>query len=180
MSQLANRFFVYGTLKSDQLRGRLWPHKPLSIEPALVRGVLIDMGPYPAVCVRDSSLDSENENDWILGELWTLDSKDVSATLRVLDQIEGFVPGGDNQDYIRHLIPVHPIPDEIFRNLRSKSSPDSDLETLPTLESWIYTTASSVQIEQFRRILPWKNIGQFVTACWPDPAARVPRSFAEE
>jgi len=71
-------FFVYGTLKQNQLRGSMWPRKPLSVVPGIVRARLFDIGPYPAALQGEA---------WLLGEIWQFQQVDLSETKKVLDQI---------------------------------------------------------------------------------------------
>jgi gamma-glutamylcyclotransferase (GGCT)/AIG2-like uncharacterized protein YtfP len=73
--------FVYGTLKTGQLREDCWPHSPLEIEPATVLGQLYDLGSYPALLPGD---------DVVEGEAWRLAESEMPDTLRVLDEIEGY------------------------------------------------------------------------------------------
>lgn len=73
--------FAYGTLKRGQERERFWPHSPLRITPARTRGVLYDLGPFPALTPGA---------DWIRGECWELQPEHLAETLRVLDEEEGF------------------------------------------------------------------------------------------
>lgn len=73
--------FVYGTLKRGQIREQAWPHLPTSIVAAKVRGQLFDLGEFPALMPGD---------DWVAGEIWTLHSDHMQATLEILDEIEGY------------------------------------------------------------------------------------------
>lgn len=96
-------FFVYGTLKRGELRGGRWPRAALRIQPAWVVGVLYDLGPYPALLPHQNA---EVPGHRVLGELWELAPADMPATLRVLDEIEGYSNAADDL-YERHLIDVH-------------------------------------------------------------------------
>src|SRR5687768_17088800 len=49
MSESISAVFVYGTLKQGDVRAHLWPRPPQSIEPAVIRGRMHDLGPYPAL-----------------------------------------------------------------------------------------------------------------------------------
>ncbi len=86
--------FVYGTLMRGQSRERCWPHAPLAVEPATVRGALYDLGPYPAMIAG---------SDLVEGELWHVAPEHIEDTLRALDAIEGY-SGGDRDLYRRVLI----------------------------------------------------------------------------
>ena len=88
--------FVYGTLKAHEARAHKWPRIPLRIEPAVVRGALYDLGPYPALTDGDDS---------VLGELWHMAAGHMEETIAALDQIECF--GVDEVDlYVRRVVPV--------------------------------------------------------------------------
>lgn len=86
--------FVYGTLKRGQSREMLWPHPPVSVEFATVRGTLFDLGPYPALLPGD---------DVVRGEAWHFDRRHVAPTLAVVDRIEGFDPSGESL-YVREMV----------------------------------------------------------------------------
>lgn len=73
--------FVYGTLKRGQCRENAWPRVPVSVFDAWVLGELYDLGDYPALVPG---------SERVVGEVWTIPSQDVDATLRVLDEIEGY------------------------------------------------------------------------------------------
>jgi gamma-glutamylcyclotransferase (GGCT)/AIG2-like uncharacterized protein YtfP len=75
-----NAVFVYGTLKRGECRAKFWPHPPVRVETATIRGRLYDLGPYPALGPGD---------DLVSGEVWHLAPEHVDETLRVLDEIEG-------------------------------------------------------------------------------------------
>lgn len=86
--------FVYGTLKCGQVRESAWPRRPLQIHPAVTRGVLFDLGYYPALLPGDGL---------VSGELWCFDPTDLAATLKVLDAIEGHA-GTPDDLYVRRQI----------------------------------------------------------------------------
>ena len=81
MSFKMNRVFVYGTLKTGQIRESMWPYTPKEILPMKTRGWLYDLGAYPAMTPGD---------DWVLGELWRFDLEQMPKTLEALDAIEGY------------------------------------------------------------------------------------------
>jgi len=83
--------FVYGTLKRGQVREGCWPCKPLAVETAIVRGVLFDLGEYPAMVGGE---------DLVAGELWRFAEEDMGATLAALDVVEG-CEGKDDDEYRR-------------------------------------------------------------------------------
>jgi gamma-glutamylcyclotransferase (GGCT)/AIG2-like uncharacterized protein YtfP len=77
---LLHAVFVYGTLKRGECRARYWPHPPICVDSATVRGRLYDLGPYPALGQGD---------DVVRGEVWHLAPEHMAETLRVLDEVEG-------------------------------------------------------------------------------------------
>lgn len=89
-----NSFFVYGTLKHDSVRASLWPYAPLRIVSAEIRGVLFDLGPYPAVVEGELRI-------W--GERWDFLPEQITNTLALLDRIEGYGQDADNL-YVRRVV----------------------------------------------------------------------------
>lgn len=144
--------FVYGTLKKDQLRGSMWPRRPLSIHPAIATGQLWDLGSYPGIYDGD---------DRILGELWTFAREDLQPTLDVLDGIEGYDPSSDSGLYLRRVIEVRSNHEQI--------------------EAFAYFISDIRKWPGARRILPWSESpwGEQV-ALWPDSQARVPIDESDE
>ncbi|MFN7291863.1 MAG: gamma-glutamylcyclotransferase [Pirellula sp.] len=168
-----NAFFVYGTLKKKQLRGGMWPRQPASVVPGVVRARLFDLGPYPAAL---------NGDVWLLGEIWQFQHLDLAETKRVLDQIEGYEPGASNNEYVRDVVDAHCVFPE---NCISAEDPDS------TISCWMYLSPNQDLLVGKREIVPFcslsdvfstveKDWGNEKVAFWPDPKARVPRSFSEE
>ncbi|WP_417739389.1 gamma-glutamylcyclotransferase family protein [Rosistilla oblonga] len=98
----AVNFFVYGTLKRGECRERMWPHAPLQIQAAFVRGCLYDLGPYPAMIAG---------GDWVAGEVWSIATQHVQQTLAVLDEIEDYDASRANNLYNRLQVPWHLRPD---------------------------------------------------------------------
>ncbi|MFY7968834.1 MAG: gamma-glutamylcyclotransferase family protein [Pirellulaceae bacterium] len=76
-------FFVYGTLQRGHLRQSAWPLPPDRIEPAMVRAVLYDLGPFPALLEGD---------DWVAGELWHYQPNHLPRVAQALDRVEGGGP----------------------------------------------------------------------------------------
>jgi gamma-glutamylcyclotransferase (GGCT)/AIG2-like uncharacterized protein YtfP len=147
-----NTVFVYGTLKQHQLRGKMWPHSPITIRPAVLQAALYDLGPYPAIGPGE---------DWVLGEAWTLHNEHLQETIDVLDQIEGYQALGKNNEYTRILVEI------VFD--------DGSLGRAHT-----YQFAGTDRLDQFRRIEPARPFCGRLSAAWPDPKSRVPQSIAEE
>lgn len=86
--------FVYGTLQQGEQREGAWPRTPVSRRRATIRGILFDLGPYPALLPG---------NDLIGGEFWEIAAGDMPATLEVLDCVEGYNQGDANL-YERRVI----------------------------------------------------------------------------
>lgn len=170
-------FFVYGTLKQEQLRGGMWPRKPIRVLPGLVKARLFDLGPYPAALRGES---------WLLGEIWQFHEDDLEETTRVLDRIEGYQPGATNNEYDRAVLTAFPL---------VASSKES------TIPCWIYLAPDESFLLGRREIWPFRDLAEILAeaklsesptewpfdqpenekvAFWPDPLARVPRSFSEE
>jgi len=144
--------FVYGTLKQFQLRAPIWPRKPTSIQPAVIRAALYDTGPFPAILVGD---------DWVLGELWTLAINDMPTTLDVLDEVEGFSPNRDDNLYVRIV-------------------KDATLEDGTVIRTFTYQYASNEQGSSMRRIEPFASFAGYNCAAWPDRFSQVPKNLADE
>ncbi|MCG8583082.1 MAG: gamma-glutamylcyclotransferase, partial [Pirellulales bacterium] len=86
--------FVYGTLKQGECRAHCWPHRPMDVRAASIRGNLFDLGPYPALL---------EGGDRVLGECWMFVADQMRETLEVLDQIECF--GQEGVDlYVRRIV----------------------------------------------------------------------------
>jgi gamma-glutamylcyclotransferase (GGCT)/AIG2-like uncharacterized protein YtfP len=151
---MLDSIFVYGTLKSGHLRASMWPCEPLSIRPATIRAELYDTGPFPAILAGE---------DDVLGELWTLKREDVSRTLRVLDEVEGFDASRQDNLYVR-------------------------IETIAILQdgtsirayAYQYASGQANRSVKMRCIQPFQEFAGRRCASWPDAAARVPKSFADE
>ncbi len=88
-------FFAYGTLKRGEVRAHTWPFKPTSVQIAYTRGKLFDLGPYPALATG---------NDWIQGELWTFQPAEITETLKVIDEVEGYEQSPTDDLYDRQVI----------------------------------------------------------------------------
>ena len=97
-SQKLHYVFVYGTLKTRQVRECNWPVRPQTITLAWTLGRLYDTGPYPALLPG---------NDAVAGQVWGIQEVDMPLTLQVLDEIEGTNQPGMRNDYDREKITVH-------------------------------------------------------------------------
>lgn len=104
MTAPASAIFVYGTLKQCECRATCWPREPIEIIPATVRGLLYDLGPYPALYEGEGR---------VAGELWKIRPTDMAITLQVLDRIE--CDGADGVDlYIRKVVPCSTATGQVF------------------------------------------------------------------
>lgn len=150
--------FAYGTLKKEQLRGSMWPRRPLRIEPAIAQGQLWDLGSYPGLTPGD---------DRILGELWTFAHCDIEPTLETLDSIEGYDATTDSGLYLRRIIEI-----ELYREHKQTNS---------TIECYSYLIPDIRRWTGARRIEPWLVFNSSSKlAAWPDAQSRVPRSLEDE
>lgn len=95
---LQGHVFVYGTLKTGQMRASKWPKAPMSIQRAWTLGTLYDTGPYPAMVAG---------TDRVAGELWSFADSDLPDTLSVLDRIECTNQPGSDNEYDREVVPVY-------------------------------------------------------------------------
>ncbi len=154
-----NALFVYGTLKEGHLRSSMWPHAPQSIEPAMVRGRLLDLGAYPGLIEGD---------EWILGELWTLAEHHMPRTLAVLDEVEGYDCASDRGLYVRKAIPVW--------SLHSDNGPSDE----PTHRAFTYLIADEGRIATARSMALAISVGSRMAVQWPDSLSRVPKRFEDE
>lgn len=107
MVDVVRHLFVYGTLlPGERNAGQIPDAAVRRRRPARVRGVLIDLGRYPALrVVDDDDGDGDDDDDGddggdVVGELLTLTPAATPALLVALDAFEG--PG-----YARRTLPVH-------------------------------------------------------------------------
>jgi|GEM_PF-687053 len=188
-----HRIFAYGTLKSDQLRGSMWPRRPIRIEPAITTGELWDLGSYPGLSVG---------SELILGEVWTFFHEDMDTTLDVLDGIEGYDPSGDCGMYLRRQIDVQildakkqtqgchlssPIESVSVESVSVESvsvesvSVESVSVESVSVKCFVYVIADPSRWPKARRIEPWyHNRWQTALASWPDSQSRVPKHLSQE
>lgn len=124
MSSEPTAIFVYGTLQRGEVRERLWPRPPVSIEPATVRGALYDLGPYPALVPGE---------DTVGGELWHIAAEDIGVTLAALDRVE---------DYADR-------PDDLYRRVIVECQTATG-----RVPAWTYQLARTDLVRSARRIAP--------------------------
>jgi len=74
-----DRVFVYGTLKRGGSNHGLIAGRYSTVSPAVVLGMLFDLGPFPAAVFRG--------NRYLYGEVFEFE--DVTAVLPALDMLEG-------------------------------------------------------------------------------------------
>jgi gamma-glutamylcyclotransferase (GGCT)/AIG2-like uncharacterized protein YtfP len=182
------KLFVYGTLKRGQLRGAMWPRAAVSICSAVVRGELWDLGSYPGLTIG---------TDWCLGELWSIAIDDLSVTLSVLDEIEGYCEEADSGLYLRRSIPVW-YADSFSSGISSSGISSSGISSSGISSSGISSAGSGIACEAqtylyehpsrlrtARKIQPWMQCpfaipGDSLVACWPDSSSRVPLWVGDE
>lgn len=117
----SNNIFVYGTLKTGQVRSHQWPITPQQIRPAWTKGRLFDTGPFPALLAGE---------DRVAGQVWSFADDDLPRTFEVLDAIEGTNQPGEKNEYDRILAPVFirgqlaPIQASLYRFARLELLPD--------------------------------------------------------
>ena len=117
-NSLVSSIFVYGTLRREQIRGRCWPRQPIVVFDRFVIGQLFDLGPYPAL-VRGQGV--------VGGELWQFAHEDLEETLRVLDEIEGYLGPGRRNLYERDIVSVYPTPDSTIDLGKSETNAQMDV-----------------------------------------------------
>jgi gamma-glutamylcyclotransferase (GGCT)/AIG2-like uncharacterized protein YtfP len=120
--------FVYGTLQRGQCRERCWPHAPLSVQAATVRGRLYDLGPYPALVEGD---------ELVGGEVWQLAAEYMPHTLAVLDDVEDAAVGEAGL-YARRLV-------------------ECRTESGATVRAYAYYYSRPQEIEHYARVRPDAN-----------------------
>lgn len=156
---MLNALFVYGTLKRGHLRSGIWPHPPQSIESAVARGRLLDLGPYPGLIDGD---------DWVLGEVWILAEHHIAKTLAILDEVEGYDGEVDRGLYLRREVLVWFL------------DPTRGLSDDATRRAYTYVIADQDRIDAARRIQPATVIADRLAAQWPDAQSRVPARLEDE
>jgi gamma-glutamylcyclotransferase (GGCT)/AIG2-like uncharacterized protein YtfP len=117
-----------------------------------IQAALYDLGPYPAIGFGD---------DPVLGEVWTLNQAEMDETLRVLDDVEGYTPGGLGNEYERVV-------------------ETATLEDGSTIEVYVYRFAVTARLTRFRRIRPFVQVNTVLCAAWPDAFSKVPTALNEE
>ncbi|MEZ6138364.1 MAG: gamma-glutamylcyclotransferase family protein [Pirellulaceae bacterium] len=131
--------FVYGTLKTSQIRESCWPSKPLSVRPAWTRGQLYDLGPDPAMILPEST----SPLDRVAGEVWTYSVEHLPLVLHVLDQIEVTNQPGEPNEYNRQLVDVFLI----------ETTAQFDREPSP-IQAHTYIFAHQEQLLAAQRVQP--------------------------
>ncbi|MEL6109484.1 MAG: gamma-glutamylcyclotransferase family protein [Planctomycetota bacterium] len=89
--------FVYGTLKRGECNERVWPCRPVRVEPAWILGALFESDAYPALC---------EGSDRIEGELWSFTIHEMPAVLDSLDHLEGTTSNAPEDLYHRQVVDV--------------------------------------------------------------------------
>jgi gamma-glutamylcyclotransferase (GGCT)/AIG2-like uncharacterized protein YtfP len=98
-------FFVYGTLKPGEPNyARLLAGRTAAEEPASLAGAaLYTPGLYPFLVTEP---DLAGPDDRVHGALISVPDEAYAATQAQLDQLEGYVEGGDSNHYERVLVTV--------------------------------------------------------------------------
>ena len=95
MATVPDYCFVYGTLKRGQSNHHLIANVTREVIAATVAGRLYDLGPFPALGPGD---------DRVRGELVLIEPALLLPTLRLLDELEGFVPSDPRGSiYLREI-----------------------------------------------------------------------------
>ena len=81
-NSIVEDLFTYGTLMQDECRFQFIKHHIASSGTGRAEGVLLDLGPFPAM------VSTPDEGTWVWGEIVRL--LDIQSTLKELDRIEGF------------------------------------------------------------------------------------------
>jgi gamma-glutamylcyclotransferase (GGCT)/AIG2-like uncharacterized protein YtfP len=95
------------------------------IAEATIRAALYDLGPYPAIGPGD---------DLVRGEVWQLLPEQMDATLRVLDEVEGYAQQPDDL-YTRRLVTCR-------------------LDDGAEVTAWTYFYRDLEELRRARRVLP--------------------------
>lgn len=100
---MANQFFVYGTLRQGEVRWHVIEHLVTASESAALPGAqLYTVGSWPFIVLNED--DTENK---VVGEVITVDDKDLQQLLMTLDGIEGYYPSSpDGSLFIRKELDV--------------------------------------------------------------------------
>lgn len=152
--------FVYGTLKRGECREHCWPVAPHDVRPAVVQGALFDLGPYPAMC---------EGTEWILGEIWRLPAGAMEPTLRALDAIEGYVPGGGSNIYERITVEAMPVDAANGTESESAFAYIMKEDCLPACATKIRPIASDTWLSQPVAYWPINGASPEITSKLPDP-----------
>lgn len=120
--------FVYGTLRPGQVN---WEHRlagrVVEARPGRLPGVaLLDCGPYPAAVERPGA-------PGVAGDLVWVDPGRWAETMRLLDDLEGYVPGAPDNLYERALRPVdtHDGPVEAWVYLAGRDLAEAPIPEIP-------------------------------------------------
>lgn len=153
-------FFVYGTLRSDQIRATCWPRRPIRIVNAFARGRLFDLGPYPAMMTGENV---------VAGERWDFEVEDIPATLVELDAIEGYRGVGARNLYEREILQVYSNPDlsDPFPMLAFGYLMRADILPINARE----IVAGGTSAEAMARVAAWpeRGLSPQITSLLPDP-----------
>lgn len=91
------RVFVYGTLMAADDRGGILRDRAVFVGEASIPGDLYDVGYFPALVPTDS-------DRRVVGEVWEIPDWSESATIALLDRIEGYREGSPRSMYVRERV----------------------------------------------------------------------------
>ncbi len=126
----------------------------------MVRGVLFDLGPYPAMC---------EGTDWVLGEIWRLPAEAIEATLRVLDEIEGYLPGSSSNLYERIIVKTMLVGTSREAEAESAFTYIMKESRLPTCATKIEPLVCKDLLHQAVASWPVNGTSPEITSKLPDP-----------
>jgi gamma-glutamylcyclotransferase (GGCT)/AIG2-like uncharacterized protein YtfP len=127
---LITDFFVYGTLKTGQVREGMWPRQPLRVENAWTVGQLFDLGDYPALI---------DGSELISGQLWSFAEEHLEQVIKVLDEIEVTNQPNEENLYDRVIAEVYLVGDRrrsAHCYYYARPSDLVGLEPIPATSEW--------------------------------------------
>lgn len=147
--------FVYGTLKRGQCRQACWPVAPACISQGWIKGMMLDLGPYPALL---------EGNDRVWGELWSFEAHLIEAVHCTLDQIEVYNQPGLTDEYqrVRVAVQLHLEGDHLEKIPPEKTNPAEEPVWAST-----YRFVGLQSAQQARSMPPSLTIDGASYVVWP-------------
>jgi gamma-glutamylcyclotransferase (GGCT)/AIG2-like uncharacterized protein YtfP len=102
-SEQDNRLFVYGTLRNDPSHGMnaVLAQRSTYVGNGWAPGKLYDLGAYPGLVPSDQA------EEFVVGEIYSLHPNHVAEAWRLLDEYEGCGEADpEPHEYRRRLIPI--------------------------------------------------------------------------